>query len=69
MKFLQKEDLGPQDADAKNQHHADRTVWTRCQSYYNDENGNILIMTRMWDEVLKEKEALALEGFPCFDFA
>ena len=42
---------------------------TRCQTYYNDDKGNILILTRTWDEVLAEKEALAEGGFPCFEFS
>ena len=52
-----------------NQTHADRTVWTRCATYYNDDKGNILILTRRWDDVLAEKAGLADEGYPCFTFS
>merc|ERR1711971_1089540 len=51
-----------------NQHHAERTVWARCQSYYNDDKGNILIMVRRWDEVIAEKAALRDAGYPGFEF-
>ena len=53
---------------AQNQKQAERTVWTRCNTYYNDDAGNILILTRAWDDVLAEKVALADDGYPCFTF-
>lgn len=52
----------------ENQRHADRTVWSRCSTYYNDDKGNILIHVIPWDVVQERKAKLVAANYPIYSF-